>query len=112
MEELNILIIDGVIASPYVLIELEEEKYTGRFTIETKRLYKNRLGNTEIESCFFTIELYGYCAKQLADKIIKGRGLRVVGRLKQENSRVFIVGEHFEFKVIRNKGESVQEELC
>ena len=52
-----------------------------------------------------------YCHK----KAVKGRGLRVVGRLKQDSwkdsegklqSRVFVIAEHIEYKPVVNKKDS------
>ncbi len=59
------------------------------------------------EVSFFAVETWGRVAKSCADYLSKGRGVRVVGRLKQErwtgqdeknHERAVLVAEHVEFK--------------
>jgi single-strand DNA-binding protein len=59
------------------------------------------------EVSFFDIEVWSKLADTCAENLRKGRGVRVVGRLKQDrwsdaegksHSRIKIIGEHVEFK--------------
>lgn len=107
MNQLNSLIIEGnVVRQP----ELEEPA-TGfkvcRFSVAVNRWYKGKNGNGEEEVSYFDVETYGKMAELCAKQLEKGRGVRVVGRLKQnrwedENkklkSKVFVIAEHVEFK--------------
>ncbi|MBO7613885.1 MAG: single-stranded DNA-binding protein, partial [Treponema sp.] len=67
------------------------------------------------------VEAYGKVAEYCESKAKKGRGVRVVGRLKQDVwkdsegktvSKVFVVAEHIEYKPLKKPVEtpSTQEE--
>lgn len=76
------------------------------FEIASNRSFRN--GNEiEEESSFFNIETWGNLAKSCAENAEKGRGVRIVGRLKQDRwvtdgginkSAVKIIAEHVEYK--------------
>ena len=74
------------------------------------RFYKNRKNEDVNEASFFDVEAYGNMAEYCGEKAKKGRGVRVVGRLKQDTwkdpdgkfaSRVYVVAEHIEYKPIK-----------
>jgi single-strand DNA-binding protein len=76
------------------------------FQIASNRYYKQDSG-LEKEVSFFTVESWGKLAESVGNQGRKGRGVRVVGRLKQERwqdregkaqSKVSIVAEHVEFR--------------
>jgi len=76
------------------------------FSMASNRFFKRDDG-MEKEVSYFDAETWGQLADRVNDQGRKGRGLRVVGRLKQERwqdregksqSRVVIVAEHVEFK--------------
>jgi single-strand DNA-binding protein len=59
------------------------------------------------EVSFFDVEVWSKLAEACSENLKKGRGVRVVGRLKQDrwsdaegknHSRIKIIGEHVEFK--------------
>ena len=61
------------------------------------------------------VECFGKSAEYCHKKAVKGRGVRVVGRLKQDSwkdssgksqSRVFVIAEHIEYKPVANKSAS------
>lgn len=97
MNQLNNLIIEGNLVSG----ELKENTFY--FGIGVNRF----TGNTELETSFFDVECYGNLAKLLEQKFKKGRGIRIVGRLKQDrwsdengfHSRIKIIAEHIELKL-------------
>ena len=73
----------------------------------------------EKEVSFFDVESWGKLAESAANLGKKGRGVRVVGRLKQERwqdnegkakARVIIVAEHVEFRPDFKKGNADTEE--
>jgi len=75
-------------------------------TIASNRFYKQDQG-FEKEVSFFDIETWGRLAEACSIKGKKGRGLRVVGRLKQSRwhdpegktrYKINIVAEHVEFR--------------
>jgi single-strand DNA-binding protein len=100
------------------------------FSVASNRYY--RQGNeTQNEVSYFDVETWARLAEVCGEELAKGRGVRVVGRLKQDRwedkegkmqSKVKIVAEHVEFLTMRakqgepkheTKGEddSVEEEM-
>jgi len=76
-----------------------------RFTVASNRYYKQE-GERQEEVGFYEIESWGRLAETCGEYLKKGRGVRVVGRLKQDRwqqngqsrSKILIVAEHVEFK--------------
>ena len=111
MNNLNSVLIEGI------LLQDPEEKVlvSGTvylFTIESKGYYQS-VTETEEESSNFNIEVWGVLAKACLQNLKKGRGVRVVGRLKEyrwedafgkAQSQVKIIAEHVEFKPLK-KGD-------
>jgi single-strand DNA-binding protein len=76
------------------------------FSIATNRFYKQE-GTMEKETSYFDVESWTKLAEKSRMYGHKGRGVRVVGRLRQNRwtdtdgktrTRVFIVAEHLEFR--------------
>ena len=88
------------------------------FSIATNRYFKQ--GNeSEKEVSFFDVQTWSKLAESCRNHGRKGRGLRVVGRLKQErwngsdgkaHSKVSIVAEHVEFRPDFKKEETQTSE--
>jgi single-strand DNA-binding protein len=85
------------------------------FSIAVNRYYRDAENKTIEEVSYFDVESWGKVAERCGDELAKGRGVRVVGRLKQDRwedkdssprSRVKIVAEHVEFKRPRQKIEA------
>ena len=79
---------------------------TGKFTVAVNRNFRNANGETGVEVSYFDCEAYGEYAAKIQGKCVKGAGVRIVGRLKQNRwkdgggkncSKVFVVVEHIEF---------------
>jgi single-strand DNA-binding protein len=78
------------------------------FTLATNRFYKG--GNSEAfekEVSYFDVEAWSRLGTACSQNLKKGRGVRVVGRLKQDRwldpegkprTKIKIVAEHVEFK--------------
>jgi len=88
-----------------------------KIPIAVNRRYKNSVGEDTEEVSFFDVEAFGKLADLCSKFAEKGRGVSVVGRMKQSrwksedgkaNSRVTIVAEHVEFKPKLRK-ETVQD---
>ena len=118
MNNLNSILIEGN------LVRDPEYKTTSRgtsvttFQIASNRYYRQDSG-TEKETGFFNVESWGKLAESVGKHGKKGRGARVVGRLKQERwqdregkaqSKVVIVAEHVEFRPDIKKTSSSTEE--
>ena len=106
MKNLNSIILEGnCVREPNVTITAKGTTIC-TFALATHRTYK--VGETfEQEVSFFDIEAWGKLAERVSPQCKKGRGVRVVGRLKQnrwedadgkKNSKIRIVAEHIEFK--------------
>jgi single-strand DNA-binding protein len=82
------------------------------FSVATNRFFKGDDG-IEKEVSFFDVEAWGLLAENCNALGKKGRGVRLIGRLKQERwdkdgdrrSKVVIVAEHVEWKP-EKKGET------
>lgn len=106
MKNLNSIILEGnCVRDPNVTITSKGTAIC-TFSIASNRIYK--VGETfEKEVSFFDIEAWGKLAERVSHQCKKGRGVRVVGRLKQsrwedtngkKNSKIRIVAENVEFK--------------
>jgi len=90
-------------------------------SLASNRFYKQDTG-FEKEVSFFDVETWAKLAEACYSKGRKGRGVRVVGRLKQDRwndaegkprSRVTIVAEHVEFRPeFKKDSKSAQETTC
>lgn len=108
MNHLNQIILEGNLIKDSELKHLVTGGEVLDFTIAVNRTYRKRNGETAEEVSYFDIKAYDNMAKMLFDKLEKGRGIRVVGRLKQKRwkngsggtcSKVIVVAEHVELKV-------------
>lgn len=91
------------------------------FTVASNRYYRTGT-DKQNEVSYFDVEAWSGLAERCAGNLDKGRGVRVVGRLKQDRwtddegkskSHIKIVAEHVEFKPqIRgaNSGDGGSEE--
>jgi single-strand DNA-binding protein len=71
---------------------------TATFAMSSQRFF-NHDGEKKSEVSFFDIEVYGKTAELCVKNIEKGRGLRVVGRVRcLDGKKWVVVGESVEFK--------------
>ena len=77
------------------------------FSIACNKYFKNDEGEYVEKVDFFDIEVWSGLADNCNQYLFKGRGVRVVGRLKQDKwinkdgdtkYKIKVVGEHVEFK--------------
>ena len=106
MNNLNSILIEGNLVRDALLKNTEAGSAVCSFTIASNRFYNGDDG-MEKEVGFFNIESWGKLAEDCQAHGYKGRGVRVVGRLKQSrwndasgqpHSRIYIVAEHVEFR--------------
>ena len=106
MNQLNSIILEGN------LVRDPESKLTPKgtplcqFSIATNRYFKqDGVRNSEVS--YFDVEVWSKVAEACEKHLNKGRGVRVVGRLKQDRwtddegksrTKIKVVGEHVEFK--------------
>jgi len=119
MNSLNNVLIEGnLVANP------EKREVGGgilcTFTVASNRYYKKD-GEKKEEVSFFDVETWNKTAERCLEMLEKGRGVRVMGRLKQDRwtdkdgrkqSKVKIVGETVEFmtKFDKNPSEAPTKE--
>jgi single-strand DNA-binding protein len=106
MNNLNSILIEGnLVRDPLYRTTAKGTPYC-TFTVASNRYYKQD-AQMEKEVGFFDVETYSKTAEHSNNLGKKGRGVRVVGRLKQDrwtsadgqyHSRVSIVAEHVEFR--------------
>ncbi|MDY3938908.1 MAG: single-stranded DNA-binding protein [Spirochaetia bacterium] len=118
MNNLNSILIEGNLIKDPVLKSTPNGTPVCLFSVATNRFFKQ---NDELqkEVSYFDIESWASTAQSCGSLLTKGRGVRIVGRLKQDRwndengnpkSRIKIVAEHVEFKpVIGNQTRSVSE---
>ena len=107
MYQLNSLILEGNVVRQAECVEPTKGFKVCKFPIAVNRFSKNSNGEAYEEVSFFDVEAYGKMAEVCEKNSTKGRGLRVVGRLKQNRwkdadgktqSKIFVVAEHIEYK--------------
>lgn len=106
MNNLNSIILEGNLTKDPVMDSTPKGTAVCHFTVASNRYYKTE-GERQEEVGFFEVEVWSRLAETCSEYLTKGRGVRVVGRLKQDRwtnpegeprSRIHIVGEHVEFR--------------
>lgn len=107
MNQLNSVIVEGNVTKQPMLREPVPGFKVAEFTIGVNRFYRDKNGESKEEVSFIPIQTVNKMAEYASEKCEKGRGVRVVGRLKQDRwknsedkweSRMMIVAEHLEYK--------------
>jgi single-strand DNA-binding protein len=106
MNNLNSILIEGNLVRDPLLRSTPKGTQVCTLSLASNRYYKQETG-FEKEVSFFDVETWSRLAEACYAKGKKGRGVRVVGRLKQDrwtgpdgksHSKVTIVAEHVEFR--------------
>jgi len=118
MNNLNSVLLEGN------LVRDPELNYTSKgtpvcsFSVATNRFYKQE-DELQKETSFFDVTVWSRQAEVCKEYLTKGRGVRVVGRLKQDRwqdvegknrSKVLVVAEHVEFKPVFKNGDKQEDE--
>ncbi len=107
--DLNSVLIEGNLVSDPDLVYKPNGTPVTKMRISTQRFYKGNDGYGQ-ETSFFEITVNGRQGEVCQEKLRKGRGVRVVGRLKQESwqqedgtdmEKIIVIAEHVEFKPVR-----------
>ena len=83
MNSLNSILIEGNMVRDPVYRTTPKGTPVCTFSVASNRFYKNDSG-VEKEVSFFDVETWTHLAESCKNLGSKGRGVRVVGRLKQE----------------------------
>jgi single-strand DNA-binding protein len=106
MNNLNSILIEGNLVRDPQLRTTPKGTQVCTFTLASNRFFKQEAG-LEKEVGFFDVESWATLGESCFKQGRKGRGARVVGRLRQDrwngadgkpNSKICIVAEHVEFK--------------
>jgi single-strand DNA-binding protein len=106
MNNLNSVLIEGNLVRDPMCKTTPKGTPICTFTVASSRFFKGDYG-IEKEVSYFDVETFGKLAESCRDKGRKGRGVRVVGRLRQDRwndsngkqqSRVVVAAEHVEFR--------------
>ena len=106
MNNLNSVLIEGNMVRDPLMRSTPKGAPVCNFSIATNRFYRQN-SNLEKEVGFFEVEAWGKLADACTNNGHKGRGVRVVGRLKQyrwtgndgkNHNKVAIVAEHVEYR--------------
>jgi single-strand DNA-binding protein len=112
MNNLNSVLLEGELLKDAILRKLKSGPVC-TFTIVSNR-FSRKDGALEKYVSFFEVEVWGKAAEIAEKQGTEGRGVRVVGRLKQERwwdvqgkekSRISIVAEHLEFRPDLKEGK-------
>lgn len=107
MSNVNCVVVEGNVTRLPELKTSPNGFQICKIPIAVNRSFKNSNGENTDEVSFFDVETFGKLADMCSKYAEKGRGLSVVGRMKQNrwktddgktNSRITIVAEHVEFK--------------
>jgi len=114
MNSLNSVLIEGNLVRDPEKKDLESGSKVCTFSVASNRYY-NQDNEKKSEVSFFDVEVWNKTAELCLKTLSKGRGVRIVGRLKQDrwadkegraHSRVKVVGENVEFKTKFDKKPS------
>ena len=120
MNNLNSILLEGELVKTPDSRNDQKGNPVCRFTLSSSRFFKRENG-IEKETGYFDIETSGKLALQCKQNGRQGRGIRVVGRLKQEHSRngegmpvarIVIVAEHVEFRpeIAQGRKQTIQND--
>jgi single-strand DNA-binding protein len=113
MNNLNSILIEGNLVRDPELSYTPKGTAVCKFSVACNRSWKQD-NEFQKEVSFFDVSTWQRLAEVCGEYLKKGRGVRVVGRLKQDrwtdpdgkpHSRVEIIAEHVEFKPQLKKGD-------
>ena len=119
MHNLNSLIIEGNVVRAPIVKATPKGTPLCLFSIASNRFFKQEDQTTQ-ETSFFDVETWARLAELCGENCTKGRGVRVVGRLKQDRwvgtdgkrySKIKVVAEHIEFKPLFKNGKHPADAL-
>ncbi len=119
LNNLNSIIVEGNLVRDPILKTTPNGHQVCSFSVASNRFYRQN-EETEKEVSFFDVETWSRLAQTCAETLKKGRGVRVVGRLKQDRwedasgktqAKIKIVAEHVEFKPVFKQDPAASDPL-
>jgi single-strand DNA-binding protein len=121
MNNLNSILIEGNLVREPLLRSTTKGTSVCTFRLASNRYFKQDSGY-EKEVSFFDVQTWSKLAEICYNLGHKGRGVRVVGRLKEDrwnssdgkaHSKITIIAEHVEFRpIIKKEGEKTTSSLA
>jgi len=118
MNNLNSVLIEGNMVRDPLIRSTPKGTQVCHFSIASNRFFRQD-SSLEKETGFFDVEVWGKLANACSSQGRKGRGVRVVGRLKQDrwtgsdgksHNKVAIVAEHVEYRTdFKKSDETISE---
>ena len=118
MNSLNSILMEGNLTKDPEIKETAKGTKVCTFTVASNRYYKKD-DEQQQEVSFFPVEVWAGLAESCNQYLQKGRGVRVVGRIKQDRwkdqdeksrEKFKIVAEHVEFKPLFTKNKDGSED--
>lgn len=109
MNSLNSILLDGELDRVPELKKAHNGTKICTFTVKSVRWIQDPNGKLDPEYSYFEVESWAALADRCAYELTEGRGIRVVGRLKQnltfhedgtKTEKVIIIAEHVDFKPV------------
>ena len=121
MNNLNTVLIEGNLTRDPQMSNSSSESSVCRMSLANNRYFslkKDGKDEWKQETSYFTIFVFGPVADACAIHLKKGRGIRVVGRLRQyrysdngmPRERIYIMAEHIEFQPDRKDEKKSDKE--
>ena len=115
MNHLNTVLIEGQLTRNPEIGNAPAQIQMCRLSVANNR-YRLKNGEWEQDTSYFTVYVYGNVAEACLARLKKGRGVRIVGRLKQlyrseggyRTEKILILAEHIEFQP-EKKNEVLKE---
>ncbi len=102
MNNLNTVLVEGLLTRDPERMGPEGSSMCRMGLANNRYYFSDKEGRWIPDTSFFTIQVYGSAAESCMRRLKKGRGIRVVGRLKQyvtkhtNLEKVYILAEHIE----------------
>lgn len=115
MNNLNTVLIEGQLTRDPDVVPAPAQSQSCRLAIANNRYYLNKTGDWVQDPSYFSVYVYGAVASACIRYLKKGRGVRVVGRLKQfswtdngiRREKICIMAEHIEFQPAKKTEQPV-----
>jgi len=117
MNNLNTVLIEGQLTRDPFLTASAAQTVMCKMSLANNRYYLNKDGKWKQDPSYFSVYVFGSVAETCLRVLKKGRGIRVVGRLKQYSwpeagitrEKVAILAEHIEFQPEKKQEEKTPE---
>lgn len=82
--DINIVVISGNLTADVELIRIVSGTPVANFTVAVNRRFRDNSNQLKEERCFISVIAYGKIAELCSERLFKGAGCFIKGRLRQE----------------------------